>query len=200
MQTGKWRDRTIAVGLVLGWHALVGWWLLHLPPLRENGASEAIQVVFVTLPPPPVREPSTAARHRTRSESPQHAAPVPASRHLANATAGASADVPALPNARALLAQALDTVRNQAAPQLRSDPLADRPTRLPGRNDGRFRFQRALTPADVVAGIGALLFYPPGYESDQCPRNGRNLANLLAAGDSPALREAVEYERRFCRP
>lgn len=56
-----------------------------------------------------------------------------------------------------------------------------------------------ITPASVLAKIGKVIG-GPGYEADPCPRNRRNIDQLLAAGDSPALRRELEYEREYCRP
>lgn len=183
-------ERGIAWGVVLGWHALVGWWLLQRLPLDQGGADVALEVVYVSLPPPAVPQPMAPA---ARSDEGGRRQP-------ARAAAPAPVAAPVPPGASAILAQALEAVHREPASEFRSDPFADRPGRLPGEGKDRFRMQRQITPADVVAGIGAFLFYPPGYEVDQCPRNRRNLANLLAGGDSPRLRLALEYDQRYCRP
>jgi hypothetical protein len=64
MRTGMWRDRGIAVGVVLGWHALVGFWLLQRLPLDGGGADRALEVVYVTLPPLRAREPTAPSSRR----------------------------------------------------------------------------------------------------------------------------------------
>lgn len=191
MRTGTWRERGIALGIVLGWHALVGWWLLQRLPLDQSGANAALEVVYVTLSPPAVPK-TKASSPRNGGISRRHGdtPPARAALHLIAA--------PNPPDASAILAQALETVHREAEPEFRSDPFANRPVRLPGKGGGRFRM-RQTAPADVVARIAAL-FSPPGYEKDPCPRNQRNIADLLAGGDSPRLQLELEYERQHCRP
>jgi hypothetical protein len=191
-----WRDRGIAVGIVLGWHALVGFWLLQRLPLDDGGADRALEVVYVTLPPLRVHAPVPPSSRRTPGSRRQ-------STRRVDEPVGTPAPIapPTRPGASAgaILAQALEAVRRDTAPEFRSDPFADRPDHLPGEGKGRFRMQ-SVAPADVVEMVGAFLFYPPGYENDQCPRNRRNIANLLAGGDSARLRLELEYEQRYCRP
>lgn len=200
MRTRTWRVRGVAVGVVLGWHALVGWWLLQRLPLERGAGVEALQVVYVALPSI-VRVGATTARPG------RYAIGNAKRRKLTSATAtgrprtDAGADVvAALPGAGTLLVQALDAVRQQAAPEFSRDPFADRPNRLPGAGTDRLRMRPPLTPAAIVEAVSAALFYPPGYEKSPCPRNQRNIANLLASGDSPRLQMELEFERRHCRP
>ena len=80
------------------------------------------------------------------------------------------------------------------------DVFADRPARLPQADAGRFRMRDPLTPAKVVAWLGSHTLAPSGYERDPCPRNRRNIAGLLAAGDSPRLQLELAFEREHCRP
>jgi hypothetical protein len=72
--------------------------------------------------------------------------------------------------------------------------------RLPQADAGRFRMRDPVTPASALAWLGRHVIAPAGYEADPCPRNRRNIAGLLAAGDSPRLQLELEFERRHCRP
>lgn len=198
MRTRTWRERWIAVGIVVGWHALVGWWLSHRLPVRDGAGAEVLQVVYVALPPLRVREPATLPDGPSGSDRGRASLSHATAATGRPAAAGiAEGDGP--PAAGTLPTRALESVHRETAPDFRRDPFADRPARLPGEGKGRFRM-RSISPADVVAAIGAGLFYPPGYERDQCPRNRRNIADLLAGGDSPRLRQELEYEREYCRP
>jgi hypothetical protein len=171
---------------------LVGWWLLHAFRIPvDDTAGRDLLAVYVALPPR-IAAPAPSATRRAGRVHRRGPRPPPVAR------AGAHTDARTV-SASAVLAQALDIARRQAMPTFQADPFADRPSRLPGERKERFRMVQ-VSPADVVVGIGAFLFYPPGYEADQCPRNRRNLHKLLAGGDSPRLRLALEYEREYCRP
>ena len=52
MRTGTWRKRAIAGAVVVGWHALVGWWLLHgyRVPVTGSGSRD-MRVTFIQLSP-----------------------------------------------------------------------------------------------------------------------------------------------------
>jgi hypothetical protein len=202
LRTGTWRARGIAWGIVLAWHALVGWWLLHALPrmsARSDGA-DALQVVYVTLPPsaPPLRaRTSASSRRRRHADRPQ------TSRRPATATTTVAAAVaePDTEDRPGLLEQARALVRQQGAPGAPAmAAFADRPTRLPQADAGRFRMRDPMSPARVVAWLGSHALAPRGYERDPCPRNRRNIDGLLAAGDSPRLQLELEFERRHCRP
>jgi hypothetical protein len=194
MRTRKWRDRAIAGGVVLGWHALAGWWLLHGMRLPvDTGNAGDLEVVYVSLPPrsshqatpSPVRRPSRAPRPMQRR---QVRAPVAAS-------APASA-----PLSVVVLGQAHDyAVAAPPLPVAPRDPFADRPSPLHPQARNRIRMAAPVTVATVLVDIGKVIG-GPGYEADPCPRNSRNLNDLLAAGDSKRLRMAIEYDRDHCRP
>lgn len=214
MRTGTLRARGIAWGLVLGWHALVGWWLLHALPrvsLRGDG-DPALQVVYVSLPPlstplPPVpaarpsrrRHDAQRPRDARRQSTPiATAAPAPAASSL---QVVADATPPAAAEKGTLLEQARVLARRQAAATAPApDIFADRAARLPPANGGRFRMRDPLTPARALAWLGSHVLAPSGYEADPCPRNRRNIAGLIAAGDSPRLQLELAFEREHCRP
>lgn len=189
--------------MVVAWHALAGWWLLHaLPRASTRGEDgDALQVVYVSLPPPPAaaaRMPAgTPSRRGRHGDRPRAARRRPAVTTTAVIVA-TKPDATARPD---LLGQARALVRGQVASGAPvRDRFADRPARLPQADAGRFRMRTPLTVARVVEAVSAELFYPPGYEADPCPRNRRNIAGLLAAGDSPRLQLELEFERRHCRP
>jgi hypothetical protein len=202
LRTGTWRARGIAWGIVLAWHALVGWWLLHaLPRMSARGdGADALQVVYVALPPPapPARtRTSASSRHSRHADRPR------TSRRPATATASIVAVVaePDTADRPGLLEQARALVRQQGAPGAPAmAAFADRPARLPQADAGRFRMRDPMSPARVVAWLGSHTLAPRGYERDPCPRNRRNIGGLLAAGDSSRLQLELEFERRHCRP
>jgi hypothetical protein len=188
---------------VLAWHALVGWWLLHALPRisMRNGDADALQVVYVTLPPWSTPSPRTRAGMPSRRD--QHAKRTRKSRQQAPATATATTGTLQVVTETPpdLFAQARTQARERAAATApATDAFADRPARLPQADAGRFRMRDPLTPARVVAWLGSHTLAPRGYERDPCPRNRRNIDGLLAAGDSPRLQLELEFEREHCRP
>ena len=84
-------------------------------------------------------------------------------------------------------------------PQPEVAPWADRAARLPGRAGERFAMRESPSVARALGKIGEL-FGGPGYDPDPCPRRRENVAALVAAGDSAALRHEVDFARRNCRP
>jgi hypothetical protein len=202
LRTGTWRARGIAWGIVLAWHALVGWWLLHaLPRMSARGdGADALQVVYVALPPPapPALARTSASSRRSRHADRPRTSPRPAA---AMATVAAAVAEPDTRDRPGLLEQARALVRRQGAPGAPAmAAFADRPARLPQADAGRFRMRDPMSPARVVAWLGSHTLAPRGYERDPCPRNRRNIGGLLAAGDSSRLQLELEFERRHCRP
>jgi hypothetical protein len=200
MRTGTWRDRGIACGIVLAWHLLLGWVLVRAWRIEPSGNDgDALQVVYVAVP---IAAPTAAvSKPRTRSSrQPARHPPRPPD------TADRPARTPAPVNApRALSAVLLDQAGIEARRQApidfgARDPFAQRPTPLADVAAGRFRMQPARSPSDRVAAVGGFLLAPRGYDADPCPRNRENIGGLMAAGDSAALRQELEFERRHCRP
>lgn len=189
--------------MVVAWHALVGWWLLHaLPRASTRGEDgDALQVVYVSLPPPP--PPAARMPAGTRSRRGRHADRLHATRRrpAVTTTAVIVATEPDATVRPDLLGQARALVRGQVASGAPvRDQFADQPARLPQPDAGRFRMRDPVTPASALAWLGRNVIAPAGYEADPCPRNRRNIAGLLAAGDSPRLQLELEFERRQCRP
>jgi len=206
MRTATRGGRGIAWAVVLAWHALVGWWLLHAVRLPRTPDDDlALQVVYVTLPPAAASspEPSAMARPHDSRRKLRLADPAPTAAMLQVQPAlpdppANSAPADTTPSMR-LLEQALAGVRQPAAMAPR-DPLADRHARLPAADRGRFRMREPVTPASALAWLGRHVLAPAGYEADPCPRNRRNIAALLAGGDTPRLQLELAFEREHCRP
>jgi hypothetical protein len=200
MRTGTWRDRGIACGVVLAWH-FAGWWLLHaVRGVPDAHTPAALQVVYFSLPQLPRTPPAHARRRPSAHASGGRQAPLQAL-DLTDSAPRATEETAVTQPAAALAGQIAGAARAVAgAPLPAPDPFASRPVRLPGRDASRFRMRPALSPADMVVAVSRRLFYPPGYEADPCPRNQRNLHNLLAAGDSQRLRMAMAFDREHCRP
>jgi hypothetical protein len=199
MRTGRWRDAGIACVVVLAWHLMLGGVLLRqlrIEPARAG--DDAIQVVFieprVAVPIPRMATP--ALRH------PRMVRRTPPVATMARLGAQASRDaLPPQSMSAMFLDQAGAEARQQAPIDFSArDPFAARPSRLPMPAAGRFRMRPTRSPKDLVAAVGGYLLAPRGYDADPCPRNRENIGNLMAAGDSAALRQEVEFERRHCRP
>ncbi|MFC3815111.1 hypothetical protein [Lysobacter sp. GCM10012299] len=101
------------------------------------------------------------------------------------------------PMSAVYLTQARDQLG--AVPVQAADPLADRAATLPGAGAGRFRMK---PPPAGVAGVVATVGKLFGAEDAgaPCRENRRNIGELAAAGDSAALQQQLEFEKRLCRP
>ncbi|HEY5782022.1 MAG TPA: hypothetical protein VIT66_09190 [Lysobacter sp.] len=196
-------DHVIAAIIVVIIHLVTAWGLARL--LRGEASTAVTSATHVTrihfihrprqapdtaMPPPTGVEIPRRRRSSTSISSPpprQHVEPAPA-------RSGALSAV--------LIGQARQWAQQQARSEAghgdafeRANPLSDefRPTR------GHFRFREPLSVAVVVDKIGKV-FGGAGYEADPCPQNRRNIAELAPQGDSAALQQEVEFERRYCRP
>lgn len=202
MQTGKWRDRGIAWGVVLVWHMLAGWVLMRAVRIEPSRSDEDVfQLIYVTAAAPPLaaiaRASRTAAARQQRLPRPK---PVQVETAGLNASA-APQSVDASPLSAVFLDQVHSLAQQQAPIDFASrDPLASRPKRLSGAVTDRFRMKTQRSPSNLVAAVGAYLFAPKGYDADPCPRNRENIGNLMAGQDSQALQQELDFERRHCRP
>src|SRR5688572_14067871 len=201
------RDHVIASIIAVLAHVLLAWGLTRLlrgeivSDAREVGRSHAIRIEFIHRPsrgglPGPSAAPAAVApvgpvRERSTSRPP----PSPA----ADASA---AMAEAAPLSAVLLGQAQRWAEQKVTSETgpgdafeRVNPLADE---LRPRH-GRFRFREPISVASVVGKVGKA-FSPPGYEADPCLQNRRNIAELATQGDSSALQQDVDFERRHCRP
>lgn len=199
MRTGKWRDHGIAWAMVLAWHGLLVWTLVRTPGTdHQRNHDNALQVVWITaaVPVAVVRaQPPTVVRqqHKQRDK--------PTRIETARRAPAAPQPADAQPLSATFLDQAHALAQQQAPIDFATrDPLASRPTQLPGAGAGRFRMQPQRSPRDLVAAVGSYLFAPKGYESDPCPRNRENIGNLMTGGDSAVLQQELDIERRHCRP
>ncbi|MBW8366743.1 MAG: hypothetical protein K0M70_02665 [Arenimonas sp.] len=89
-------------------------------------------------------------------------------------------------------------------PEFRRNPApTDTALAFPESPPDRMRMRRQITGQDVVEGAAQLLgLWPPGYESDPCPRVQRNIANLMtdaSASGRERLGEEVRRRRVACR-
>ena len=86
------------------------------------------------------------------------------------------------------------------AERLPAAPFANRPSGLQRPAPDTFHMKQQISPQDIVAEVGRLLFAPPGYEQDPCPRNERNVRKLMDGSDPKAMQRELEYEREYCQP
>lgn len=161
-------------------------------------ATAAIDVVWIARERTPARmagRGSTAiARSASRSPSRRARDARPMNEPETTAT-----DAPVA--SRAMSAVYLMQARTALAPQARAeptDPFADRARPLPGEGRERFRMRTQTSVASVVSGIGRMFGgRDPG---EPCRENRRNIGDLALDGDSAALQQQLDYERRLCRP
>lgn len=164
-------------------------------PIHAPAVADApLQVVWL------IREPVVSHDESPATQAPA-AAPVPRPIPPAHARSGAPSPVsrepePARPLSAVYLMQAREAAETGAgrAP----DPLADRQVRLPGEGAERFRMRRQASVATVVSGIGRM--FGARDPDEPCSEHRRNIDELALDGDSAALRQQIDYERRRCRP
>lgn len=203
MQARTWRDRSIAWSVVLAWHLFAGWWLLHaLPDARRSQSDDTLRVVYVAVPLPSPPPPPLQVREVAVREQPDETAHALPQQSPIATIAGKPDSDSISPTSPSLVDQARTLVRQHAdaATTFTNDPLANRPAHIPAADAGRFRMRAEITPASAIAWVGKHITAPAGYEQDPCPRNKRNIAGLLAQGDSSRLQMELEYERRHCQP
>jgi hypothetical protein len=204
MRTGKWRDAGIACAVVLAWHLTLGWVLLRQSRIEPTrAADDAIRVVFIqTQVETPMIRSSTAVPRNNRQAARR------ASRRVLPVATTSPPAAKALPDglpSQSMSAMFLDQARAEARRRApidfgARDPFATRPKQLPTPGAGRFQMRPMRSPKDLVAAVGGYLLAPRGYDADPCPRNRENIGNLMAAGDSAALWQEMEFDRRHCRP
>ena len=198
---GRRLEAALALIITVVVHAALVWGLSRaMRPVLPPAVDKPLQIVWVprhkasanAVEPfaRPERVDNPAKAHRTPSLS-------------ANASAIVTKETPqATPqSSRPMSAVYLMQARDQlgAVPVQAADPLADRATALPGAGAGRFRMKPPPTGvAGVVASVGKLF----GAEDAgaPCRENRRNIGELAAAGDSAALQQQLEFEKRLCRP
>lgn len=200
MRTGMWRDRSVAWGTVVLWHAAAGWWLLRMMHVGDLGADdEALQIVYVERPTHAApAAPEALVRHSLRMPRIR-----PPARNARVVTTSPSLDTSPPAATRPLSAVFLDQAHlaNEHQPEtFARQPFDSVPVQLPGEGTNRFRMRCAITPQSAVAWVSRQLFYPAGYTPDPCPRNNENIGSLIAGTDRAALEMELDFERRHCRP
>ena len=195
------RDRVIAATVTLVVNALIAWQLQDLlMPARApvDEATEALQGVWIAARPP--RDVALAVEpQRAVTRSPNLLIP---------AAAGAPAPLEVSPDkptvdptpVRPMAAVYLQQARQWAVdrPTAPRDPFANRPVALAQQAKSRFRLARPISPADVVASVG-VLFGGSGYTTDDCGAIDDRLLGQVVAGDTQAVQQDLDYERRNCR-
>ena len=171
--------------------------LMRPGPVAVVAAPRGIEAVWIVREPAPAHVVRGDPVVRTRPSSPMQprraheAAPMNEPETAAAATPAASRAMSAV-----YLMQARTALGTQAAAP--THPLADRATRLPGDGHERFRMRTQTSVAGVVSGIGRMF---GGRDPDEpCRENRRNIGDLALDGDSAALQQQLDYERRLCRP
>lgn len=161
-------------------------------------ATSAIDVVWIARERTPARMAGDGSTAPARSPS---RSPLRRAREAKrmNEPETAATDAPAA--SRAISAVYLMQARRALALQARAepvDPFADRARPLPGEGRERFRMRTQTSVASVVSGIGRMF---GGRDPDEpCRENRRNIGDLALDGDSAALQQQLDYERRLCRP
>lgn len=197
---GKLRgDRIAAWTVVCIAHSVLGWMLMRppAPPRSEATAESALDLVWVgaaPVPDPPrvtARQTMPAASARSAADSVR---PAPEGAAATQARAEATPSV-AQSMSAVFIQQAGEMAARQPLGSGQRDPFADRVVRLPGREASVFRMRSSPSPAERLAQLGKLF----GGNDDPC-RSARDSINELSqAGDSRDLRNALDYEKRFCR-
>lgn len=193
-------DAALAIIITALVHVALAWGLSRaMRPLPAPIVDKPLQIVWVSRhkAPPGVVEP-TGNVEPVRHPAQIRRAPA----EIGTSAVAAEEDPRPTPeSARPMTAVYLMQVRDpmgKAAVQA-ADPLADRVAELPGAGAGRFRMKPPPTGvAGVVASVGKLF----GAEDAgaPCRENRRNIGELAASGDSAALQQQLEFERRLCRP
>ncbi|MCI1711033.1 MAG: hypothetical protein LKM32_01700 [Chiayiivirga sp.] len=203
--------RVIALAICLALHLGFFAWLAgenslpvkSRPDAAMAGPSIPIQVRWIARPDATEPLPMPRKPRRRRSAPPDavvtaaRPAPIPAEIEVALPDA-APRRIPSLSDQ----VRDLDLLPPGEARFGKHDPMRPMRARLPGSGErivGNFTVHREITPADVVNGIGALLF---GGKVDPCPDIEGKLreATLLHPEryDDAQRRDLVERERR-CR-
>ena len=195
--TGMCGERIVAWTVVVAVHAVLAMLLLRSPaPIRPGIVEEtALEVVWVPAVRP--QSPRTRAMASPGPERSRAARKFPVGMPTPEPEAEAEAmqDTGAKPLSAIFLAQARLPASDAAEQATAGDPFANRGARLPGREAHTFRMRPPPSLAERVAAVGRMF----GGGDDPC-RSARDSINALSqAGDSRALQDALDYEKRFCR-
>lgn len=200
-------DRILAWCCVFVAH-LLAVWLLTRPHEREARArTETLEVTWVepalTVVPMPDRD-NDARRAESTEASPaaeRRVVPEPDAAPIAM-TPIADSDAADTEGASSLSAVFMEQGRAWAKAQSPRDdftrnPLSRRALPRAEARPDRFVMQKELSPADVVAGIGAL--FGGGGDLVDCARIRERIADLATGGPGELLDEELRRDRRLCR-
>ncbi len=178
-------------------------WLLaramQPPPGNRDVEGTPIQVAWLPRTAP---RPSAAAATPTNPR-PARALVVPPSRRSPPPPDIAATDTaPVAASPRPMAAVYLMQARQSAqdgSPATTSDPLSDRQVRLPG--EGAQSFRMRPPPGGVAAVVSKVGRLFGGEDAGApCRETSRNIHDLALDGDSAALQQQIDRERRLCRP
>lgn len=196
-----WRsEATLALVVTLMVNAGLFWGLSRMMRARlpPPVADAALDVVWIARATPrradataPAPHPKDTTRLLPRQSVTRHT-------ESTNPTASQTVvDDEARPMSAVYLLQARQAEAEVVAPRAR-DPFGDRQVRLPGEGSARFRMKRQASVASVVGAVGGM--FGARDPDEPCREHRRNIGDLALDGDSAALRDQIDYERRFCRP
>lgn len=205
--TGKWnRDSVFAWIIVIALHVLAWRELSRIDAFHSepSGDSTRLRLTWIEREPPRVIDPPVPTSPSLQRAPQARSRPPPAT-----ILEAASVPIPTVhtipPPTRSLSAVFIEQARHEAermahAERLPADPFASRNGGFQRPAPDTIRMKREISLQDIVAGVGQLLFAPPGYELDPCPRNERNIRKLMDGSDPKAMQRELEYEREYCRP
>ncbi|QSX73927.1 hypothetical protein HIV01_011910 [Lysobacter arenosi] len=198
---GQRLEAALALIITVVVHAALVWGLSRaMRPVLPPPVDKPLQIVWVPRHKAPAKAVEPIVRPE-RVNNPARTRRTPAVSAKAPAIVTTETPQATPESARPMSAVYLMQARDQlgAASVQAADPLADRVAALPGAGAGRFRMKPPPTGvAGVVASVGKLF----GAEDAgaPCRENRRNIGELAAAGDSAALQQQLEFEKRLCRP
>lgn len=173
----------------------------RLAPAHDS----VMRVEFIFRAPSPVAavRPPAADRPKARLAATQRVIARPLKNPREQTPAPSASPVDATAPGRESLAldwQAPAEAEPDFQPNLPQESVAF-PTSLDGPD--RVRMRRQVTGQQVIEGAAQVLgFWPPGYESDPCPRVKRNIAGLMTdtrPEGRAALGEELRRQRVACR-
>lgn len=203
--TRKWHgEPVLAWSIVLLLHALLwrGLSRIDVVSFRDDEDATRLQLIWIDRAPPPVVPlPEAIAPPAVRKPRIRSGASAKAVQGESVSTRENSPPQPTRSLSAVFLLQARRTIEQadslQRAPV---DPFASRNGGFQAPAADTIRMKRQISPRDVVAAVGQLLFAPPGYEQDPCRENARNIRRLMTDLDAPAMQRELDYEREYCRP
>ncbi|MBU8975966.1 hypothetical protein JI752_007395 [Lysobacter sp. MMG2] len=165
-------------------------------PAPARVAATSIEVTWIVRPSAPTDDVRHESQRRAARTTGRATAPPARDARSVNEPETPTANAPT--GGRTLSAVYLSQARAEPVAPTSADPFANRSARLPGEGRERFRMRTQTSVATVVNGIGRMF---GGRDPDEpCRENRRNIGDLALDGDSAALQQQLDYERRLCRP